>query len=238
VKKRALAGVVLASALCLVLMSGSVAGASRSSRLVDPHDFVSRVDNRYFPLRPGTTLRYEGVAENGKTAQTDVVFVTRKRKRIQGVSCVVVRDTVSAGGTPVERTYDWYAQDKKGNVWYFGEDSRGYRNGRFVKAGDSWRAGFDGAHAGIIMKAKPKAGDKYRQEYYRGHAEDRAEVLGSHGAVDTPFRSFGTTLQTVERTRLEPGVAERKYYAAGIGEIKSQDVSGDHEAFALVAVSH
>jgi hypothetical protein len=101
-----LAGVVLASILCMPLMSESPTEASRSSRSVDPHDFVSRVDNRYFPLRPGTTLRYEGVAENGKTAQTDVVFVTRKRKRIQGVSCVVVRDTVSSNGTPVERTFD------------------------------------------------------------------------------------------------------------------------------------
>jgi hypothetical protein len=231
------ARVAIALVLSTALLIGAPAGATRPSRSVDPKDFVSRVDNRFFPLRPGTKLRYEGVAEDGKTPQTDIVYVTSRHKRILGVSCTVVRDTVSSQGRPVERTYDWYAQDRRGNVWYFGEDSRGYRNGRFVKAGDSWKAGFDGARAGLIMEANPKTGDTYRQEYYRGHAEDRAEVLGSRGPVDTPFRSFDRTLQTVERTRLEPGAAERKYYAAGIGEVKSQVVSGDHEAFALVDMS-
>jgi hypothetical protein len=203
---------------------------------IDPANFVSRVDNRYFPLRPGTTLRYLGVAEDGKTKQTDVVVVTRKRKRVLGVNCTVVRDTLSSHGSPVERTYDWYAQDKQGNVWYFGEDSNDNKNGRFVKANDSWQAGVDGAKPGIIMEGSPKPGDQYRQEYYPGHAEDQARILGSHGTVVVPFRTFQRTVETVERTVLEPGTREKKYYAAGIGEIKSQVVKGNHEAFALVGL--
>ena len=203
---------------------------------IDPAAFASAVDNRWFPLKPGTTLRYRGVAENGTTPQTDVATVLRRTKRVQGVDCTVVRDTVTSRGRPVERTYDWYAQDRQGNVWYFGEDSRNFKRGRFVKGTDSWEAGVDGAKPGIIMEGTPRRDDTYRQEYYRGHAEDQARVLGSGGRVKVPYRTFPKTLATVERSRLEPGARERKFYAAGVGEIKSRVVKGDHEAFALVGV--
>jgi hypothetical protein len=189
-------------------------------------------------LKPGTRLRYTGVADNGRTRQTDTQLVTRKTKRVLGVTCTVVRDTVSEHGRPVERTYDWYAQDRQGNVWYFGEDSRNYRHGRFVKGADSWESGVDGAKPGILMEGNPRPGDTYRQEYYPGHAEDQARVLGSGGAVKVPYRSFGQTLATVERSALEPGAREKKYYGAGIGEIKSQVVKGGREAFQLVSVKH
>jgi hypothetical protein len=205
---------------------------------IDPANFGGPVDNRYFPLKPGTSLRYTGVAENGKTPQTDVALVTREKKKILGVTCSVVRDTVTSLGRPVERTYDWYAQDKQGNVWYFGEDARNYKSGRFVKAGDSWEDGVDGAKPGIIMEAHPKPGDAYRQEYYPGHAEDQARVLGSGGAVKVPYRSFVKTLATIERSGLEPGRREKKYYALGVGEIKSREMNGSREAFQLVSVKH
>ena len=205
---------------------------------IDPAKFAPAVDNRYFPLEPGTTLRYKGVSEDGKTPQTDVATVTRRTRRILGVTCTVVRDAVSSRGKPVERTDDWYAQDKQGNVWYFGEDSRDYRRGSYVRGSDSWEAGVDGAQPGIIMEATPRPGDTYRQEYYRGHAEDQARVLGNGGAAKVAYGSFRRTLATVERTRLEPHVRERKLYAAGVGEIKSQVVSGDREAFELVSVKH
>jgi hypothetical protein len=208
------------------------------SPTIDPANFGGPVNNPYFPLRTGRKLTYRGVAEDGKTPQTDEAVVTRKRKAILGVRCVVVRDTVSSRGKPVERTYDFYAQDRKGNVWYFGEDSNDYRNGHFVKAGDSWESGVDGAKPGIIMEAHPKAGDFYRQEYYPGHAEDAATVLGKGGRVKVPFHTFKRTLATVEQTPLDPGAREKKWYAAGIGEIKSKVVKGDHEAFALVKVTN
>jgi hypothetical protein len=204
---------------------------------IDPANFVAGVGNRYFPLTPGTTLRYRGVAENGKTPQTDVAAVIHQTKQILGVTCTVVRDTVTSRGKNVERTYDWYAQDKQGNVWYFGEDSRNFKHGRFVKGDDSWEAGVDGAKPGIIMEGTPRRGDTYRQEYYRGHAEDEARVLGGGGKVKVPYRTFKKTLTTVERSRLDPGARERKFYAAGLGEIKSKVVRGDHEAFSLVSVT-
>jgi hypothetical protein len=202
---------------------------------IDPASFVSVIDNRFLPFKPGTTLRYRGVAENGKTPQLDTETVTRQTKRILGVECTVVRDTVSSRGKPVERTFDWYAQDRKGNVWYLGEDARDFQNGRFVKASDSWRAGVDGAQPGVIMEAHPKPGDSYRQEYYPGHAVDQAKVLG-HAAVKVPLRSFPKALVTVERTALEPGVREKKYNVAGIGVVAERVVKGNHERFDLVGV--
>jgi hypothetical protein len=202
---------------------------------IDPANFVARIDNPLLPFKPGTTLRYRGVAENGKTPQLDTETVTQQTTRIMGVECAVIRDTVSSRGKPVERTLDWYAQDRKGNVWYFGEDARDFQNGHFVKASDSWQAGVDGAQPGVIMEAHPKPGDAYRQEYYPGHAVDQAKVLG-HSAVKVPYRSFPKALVTVERSALEPGTLERKYNVAGIGVVAERVTKGNHERFDLVGV--
>ncbi len=205
------------------------------SPAIDPADFAARVDNPYFPLAPGTVTRATGVAENGTTPQVDVASVTHRTKRIAGVRCVVVRDIVSSRGAPIERTFDWYAQDRAGNVWYFGEDSSDYRDGRFVPSGGSFEAGVDGAKPGIIMPAQPAPGDAYRQEYYPGHALDQARVLG-YTPASVPYGKFSHTLTTVETTALEPGVRERKHYVRGVGEVASADVAGSKEAFRLVSV--
>jgi hypothetical protein len=147
-----------------------------------------------------------------------------------------VRDTVSEHGRPIERTDDWYAQDKQGNVWYMGEDSFERRNGRFVKASDSWRSGVNGAKPGIIMPARPRPGDAYRQEYYPpGEALDQARVLRLDGRLTVPFGSFDRLLVTSERSPLEPQV-EHKYYAPGVGEIAERVVKGGREEFRLVRV--
>ncbi len=152
------------------------------------------------------------------------------------MKCVVVRDTITSRGKPVERTFDWYTQDKHGNVWYFGENSKDYRHGHWVKSDGSWEAGVHGAQPGIMMEAHPKRGDAYRQEYYRGHAEDQAKVLGKAGRVTVPAGTYRHTIATKETSRLEPGVVEKKWYARGVGEIKSQDVKGSKEGFRLVKV--
>jgi hypothetical protein len=158
---------------------------------------------------------------------------------IMGVNCTVVRDTVSSRGTPIERTFDWYAQDKAGNVWYMGEDSREVKHGKFVKTSDSWEGGVDGAEPGIIMPADPQRGESYRQEYYPRYALDQAKVLGSGGALTVPYGSFNQTLLTVETApKLDPGVAERKWYVAGLGDVKEHTVSGNHEEIVLVRVTH
>jgi len=209
---------------------------SRYSPTIDPANFVSRIDNRYFPLVPGTAFHYRGYS--GDTAQTDDMVVTYATKKILGVTCTVVRDTVAEDGKPVERTFDWYAQDKDGNVWYLGENSLEMKNGRFVRASDSWESGVNGARPGIIIEGHPKSGDIYRQEYYPpGGALDQALVLRAHPTVVVPSGRYERSLATVEWSPVEPQL-EKKWYAAGVGEIREQVVQGGHEAFQLVAVTH
>jgi hypothetical protein len=206
------------------------------SPTIDPASFVAGVDNRYFPLRPGTTFHYRGYS--GDTAQTDDMLVTHRTKRVLGISCTVVRDTVSEQGRSVERTFDWYAQDTHGNIWYMGEDSLELENGRFVRASDSWEAGVKGAKPGIIMRGNPRPGEVYRQEYYPpGGALDQARVLGIRRGITVPYRAYSRSLATVEWSPVEPQL-EEKWYAAGIGEIQEQVVQGAHERFQLVGITH
>jgi hypothetical protein len=202
---------------------------------IDPANFVQTIDNPYWPLEPGTTYTYDGV--RGTTPQTDVEVVTHQTKMILGITSTVVRDTVSEHGAPVERTFDWYAQDKEGNVWYMGEDSFELKDGRFVKASDSWKSGVDGAQPGIIMPASPQPGEAYRQEYYPpGEALDEARVLNLNGSVRVPYGSYNGLLVTSERSPLEPQT-EQKYYALGLGEVEERVVQGHHEVFRLVSVT-
>ncbi len=203
---------------------------------IDPANFVATIDNKFWPLKPGTSFHYKGV--RGKVPQTDDEVVTLQTKRILGINCTVVRDTVSERGHAIERTLDFYAQDKQGNVWYLGEDSFELKDGRFVKASDSWRSGVDGAKPGIIMPADPQPGDRYRQEYYPpGEALDQALVLGYRGPVTVPYGTFKRSLVTSEFSPLEPQT-EEKYYVAGLGEILERVVKGHHEEFRLVHVTN
>ena len=210
-------------------LHGSYAPAIR------PADFVGKVDNRYFPLKVGAAFHFRGT--KGGAGQTDDVVVTDKVKYVLGVRCTVVEDTVSENGKPVERTFDWYAQDTRGNVWYMGEDSLELKDGRFVRADDSWEAGVNGAKPGIIMAANPRPGMVYRQEYYRpGGALDQARVVGISGPVRVPAGTFKRVLVTIEWSPVEPQL-EKKYYVAGVGEIKEEVVAGGHEQFELVRVA-
>jgi hypothetical protein len=203
---------------------------------IDAANFGTTIDNRYLPYKPGTRFHFEGV--RGTTRQTDDEVVLRRTKRILGVTCTVVRDTVSEHGRAVERTDDWYAQDKQGNVWYMGEAAFELKNGRFVKASDSWESGVNGAHPGIIMPADPRPGDAYRQEYYPpGKALDEARVLRLTGTLTVRYGTFKHLLVTSEFSPLEPQT-EQKYYARGVGEIAERVVKGHHEQFELVSVTH
>ena len=203
--------------------------------VIDPANFVRRIDNRYLPYTPGMRIHFKGV--RGRTPQTDDQVVLHRTVTILGVTCTVVRDTVSERGRAVERTDDFYAQDRDGNVWYMGEDSF-ERNGagRFVKASDSWRAGVDGGKPGIIMPADPRPGDTYRQEYYpRGKALDEARVVRRDARRTVPYGTFRHVLVTSEFSPAEPQT-ERKSYAPGVGEIAEHVVKGGHEAFRLVSL--
>jgi hypothetical protein len=204
--------------------------------MIDSSNFVARIDNRYFPLEPGTAFHYRGFSDT--TAQTDDMVVTSRHKRILGVECTVVRDTVSEHGRPIERTFDWYAQDMQGNVWYMGEKSLERKHGVFVLASDSWQAGVNGAEPGIIMQGDPKRGDVYRQEFYPpGGALDQARVLGFRDHMGVGRKTYVHVLVTIEWSPVEPQL-EKKWYADGIGEIQEQVVAGGHERFQLVRVTH
>ena len=229
-------GVAIGSSSAASIAPPSWALHGSYSPSIDPANFVATVDNRYFPLKPGTAFHYRGISDT--TLQTDDMVVTHQTKSILGTRCTVVQDTVSQRGKPIERTFDWYAQDKQRNVWYMGEDSLELKNGRFVRASDSWRSGVNGAKPGIIMRGSPQPGDVYRQEYYPpGGALDQARVLGRGAKITVPYGTFTRSLATIEWSPVEPQF-EKKWYVAGVGEIKEEVVRGGHEQFQLVSVTH
>jgi len=155
------------------------------------------------------------------------VTVTDRTKQIaNGVEARVVHDVVTEDGEPIEITDDWYAQDKAGNIWYLGEDTAEYENGKITTRAGSFEAGVDGAQAGIIMPADPRDGMAYRQEYYKGEAEDRAEVLSTDEQVEVPFGYFKGALMTKDLVPLEPKVSEYKIYAKGVGPVLTVKTSG------------
>jgi hypothetical protein len=203
---------------------------------IKPADFTTKINNKYFPLEPGTTFVYRGETEDA--TEGDTVRVTSDTKTVMGVKCVVVDDRVFEGGKLAEKTYDWYAQDNKDNVWYFGEDSTEYDNGKVKSTEGSWEAGKDGAEPGIIMPADPKIGETYRQEYYKGEAEDMARALKLNGSVEVPYGSFKNVLVTDEWTPLEKNVAEHKFYAPGVGNVKEIATKGPQETLTLIDVKH
>lgn len=201
----------------------------------DPADFVGTVDNPWFPLVPGTVLTYRSIGDEG--TQTDTVTVTHDTRVVAGVRTVVVHDVATdADGTVVEDTYDWYAQDTAGNVWYFGEDTTAYDGGRPDTEG-SWEAGVDGAEAGLVMAATPRVGDGYRQEYRGGVAEDQAEVLSLTEQRRVPAGTFADLVQTEDTTPLEPDLVELKYYAKGLGVVFEETVAGGSERVELISVT-
>jgi hypothetical protein len=201
---------------------------------IDEADFVDGIDNPYMPFEPGTTLVYEGVS--GGEEETVTIFVTNKTKEILGVTATVVRDVVSVEGEIAEKTFDWFAQDRYGNVWYLGEDSKEYEDGKPVSSEGSWEAGVDGAKPGIVMLGDPQVGDRYRQEYYEGEAEDFGQVLKLDESVDIPYGSYDDVLVTKDWTPLEPKVLENKYYAKGVGVVYERSVKGPKEELKLVEV--
>jgi len=216
--------------LAAVLAAGCGSGSS-------PSRFVQRVDNPWFPLRPGTTLVYRGV-KDGKPSR-DVVTVTGATTVIDGVRCTTVKDVLYLKGKLEERTTDWYAQDTKGNVWYFGEETGELNPDGTVKStSGTWKTGRDGARAGIYMPANPRVGQSGRQEYYRGQAEDHYRVKSLATRVATPGASSSRALLTEEWTPLEPGVLDHKFYVRGVGTVLEQTVRGGDERNTLVSIRH
>ncbi len=199
-----LAGATLALAL-IAAQWAPVAGATpqASTPVFDPANFVSVVDNPYFPLPVGRTLVYSGI-KDGQT-QRDTVTVTGQTKVILGVTATVVSDIADHDGTLLEKTSDWYAQDRQGNVWYLGEDTVAFLAHGKTDTSGSWQAGVNGAQPGIVMEANPQIPDSYRQEYLAGDAEDTAWVVDRGGTVSVPYGKVRSVLTTLEATRRRAG---------------------------------
>jgi len=206
-----------------------------SDSVIDPDDFSDPVDNPYFPLVVGTTFILEGESD-GEDIRVEM-YVTDQTKEIMGVTTMVIREREWEDGELIEDTFDWYANDNEGNVWYFGEDSKEYDDGELVSTAGSWEAGVDGAEPGILMKTDPQVGDVYQQEYYEGEAEDMAEVLSLDASATVEYGSFDNCLQTKEWTPLEPGVEEHKFYASGVGLLLEVAVTEGDERLELVDIT-
>jgi hypothetical protein len=214
--------------LCVLGAGFATAAATHAAR-VPPRppasSFSARVDNVWFPLRPGSRYVYTGVKDAKQSR--DVVLVTHRTRRIQGVPCVAVSDRLYLRGRLEERTTDWYSQDAKGNVWYFGENTAELdARGHVTSTEGTWTAGVNGARPGIYMTAQPRLGQSWEQEYYKGHAQDQFKVIGV----------FGTNaVLTQETTPLEPGTVDHKLYVRGIGTVLEQTEKGPNERNELVS---
>jgi hypothetical protein len=216
---------------------GPVSSAASTTALyhpsIDPSRFTDRVTNRYFPLKAGTTLVFEGLRD-GQPQRTEMA-ITNETKVVMGVKCLVIRDSNTSNGALVEKTTDWYAQADNGDVWYFGEATAEYTNGAVSSTKGSWEAGVDGAQPGIIMKADPKPGDRYRQEYRPGVAEDMATVSRIEPSVQVTGGTFQNAVVTEDRNPLDPDKLDTKKYAAGVGLVHTvRERTGHHEEAAYV----
>jgi hypothetical protein len=190
-----------------------------------PANFVPVVDNLYFPLIPGSKWVYEARLEDGSTERIQIEILHETRA-VNGVTATILHDSVFVDGTLVEDTFDWFAQDKDGNVWYLGEAVDNYENGVLVDHAGSWEWGNDGALPGIIMWADPSAhvNETYYQEYYVGEAEDQGQVLNGNESVTVPFGSFENVVKTFDSSSLDPDIQSHKFYAPGIGTIKEVEL--------------
>ena len=232
------AAVATVGGVSAVFASTSAASPSASRSTVNRSHFDKPQQNPYFPLEPGTVSRYRGTEDGDRYRER--VVVTHRTKRIQGVTTTVVSDILRrADGSLAEKTRDWYAPDNDGNVWYFGEATATYdEHGHIESREGSWQAGVKGAVAGKIMPANPRPTDAYRQELFRGHAEDQAWIVQRNASTTVPYGTLHHLVRSFEWTRLEKRVLSLKLYASGLGIVREKDMSGGNESFVLVSWHH
>ena len=215
---------VPASALLAGFMMNAVAAPSLPEFSVADFILGAAINNPYFPLVPGTTMKF--LVKDGIRTAENTVEVTHDTKTIGGVKCVTVHDTVSESGAVTEDTYDWYAQADDGTVWYFGEDTKEFKSSGQIDTKVSWEAGVNGAQAGITMPGVAKPGEPYRQEYVAGKAEDIGQVVALGESVTVPAGTFADVVQTKEWSTLESG-SEKKWYAPGAGVVREESTAGE-----------
>ena len=218
-------------------LTPSTAAVSKLPPFPGPGGFVDVIDNPYFPLQPGTRFVYLGM--DSTDPLKNVTDITHLDKTILGVKVVVVLDRVFISGLLAEKTFDYYAQDRDGNVWYLGEDTKEYDpSGNVISTAGTFQAGRNGAKAGIIMRAHPKVGETTQQEFAPGVAEDLGTVVSLDATVTVPYGKFHRCLESKDFTPLEPGAKEIKYYCRGIGFVKGRDISGGSVHMALTSITH
>ena len=203
---------------------------------INPANFSSSIDitNEYYPAIPGKKYIYEGQTDEGLERVEELRL--DDTKTIMGIACIIVNFKGYLNGRLMEETWDWYAQDNDGNLWYFGEAVDNYNsNGTLLDHDGSWEAGIDGAQPGMIMPANPQTGMKYREEYYFNHAEDEAEIIGTGLSETISLGTYNNCIKTKNWTALEPDALENKIYAPGVGLIKEIDIPGKYE-IVLVAI--
>jgi hypothetical protein len=228
------------SILQIALLAAVMPGCSNSSTgpTYDPQlptVWAGAVTNPYFPLVPGTVYQYSG--QTGAGVETVTTTVLAAPRTVNGVPAIEVHDEVFLDGNLIEDTYDWYAQDTVGNVWYLGEDSKEILNGQVIGTTGSWEWGVSGALPGIQMWADPGAhvSEVYRQEFSRGVAQDLGKVIALNQAVTVPAGSFTGCIKTEDKNELKPNEPlENKIYCPQLGLVSSVDL-GDPP---LELVSH
>ena len=202
---------------------------------LDPADFTTEIDNPYWPMAPGSRWVYRETDSEGAELRVEVTATSKTKQIANGVEARVVHDLVTENGQPVEDTYDWYAQDSAGNLWYMGEDTKEFKNGKVASTAGSWEAGVDGAQPGIALPADPEAGLAYRQEYYAGEAEDNGEIVSTDEQAEVPAGHYSPAVMTKDTTPVEPKVLEFKFYAKGIGPVLEITASGGSDRDELVS---
>jgi hypothetical protein len=253
--KRAGAGMACVAALLPALAGCGSSGKDNSSAAgqsgtntfpqssepsnLNPADFSTNIDNPYWPMPVGRSWHVHVTNPQGESLQETITVENQTKQIADGVTARVVRDIVYDQGKPTEITDDWYAQDADGNIWYFGEDTTtiDLKTGKRDSSG-SFEAGKNGADAGIAMPAHPYAGETYREEYYKGHAEDRSTVIALNQQVEAPAGHFTDAILTDDHSPLEPTVSEYKLYAKGVGPVVAVSVSGEAEREDLVSYTH
>jgi hypothetical protein len=202
---------------------------------LDPSSFTTDITNPFWPMSPGDRWVYRETDAEGSVARVVVTVLDKTKMIANGVEARIVHDQVREGGEVKEDTFDWYAQDADGNLWYLGEDTAEYENGKLKTREGSWEAGVDGALAGIIMPAHPQVGQTYREEYYKGHAEDGAQIIGVEALAKVPYGRFGHGVQTRNFSGIEPNVIEEKIYARSVGVVLEVTVSGGSDRAELLS---
>src|SRR5262249_48880597 len=236
-RRKTLAALTAATtAGALGLLVPAMAGTSASSGyepVLNPANFVRSITNPYFPLPVRRTLIYRGIRDG--VTQIDTVHVTSKTRVLEGITATAVSDVATHKGKLLEKTTDWYAQDKQGNVWYLGERTAAFSGGHVDHSG-SWLAGVHDGEPGIVMKTNPQIPDAYRQEFLAGQAEDTAWIVNRGGSLKLPVQGVRNVGTSLVFTVLEPNVIDKKIYAPGLGIVKEQSVQGPLEVATLVSV--